>query len=71
MRVEALEVIKSRGYTLSEGDILTVPDEVGAHWCKHGWAKDTSGAVETGERRVINAKVDVSDIVTSQKASEA
>lgn len=71
MRVEALEVIKSQGYVLSEGDIITVPDEVGAHWCKHGWAKDTSGAVPTGERRVISAKVDVDDIVTSQNASEA
>lgn len=71
MKVEALEVIKSRGYILSEGDIITVPDDVGAHWCKHGWAKDTSGAVQTGERRVINAAVDVDNIVSTQNSSEA
>ena len=59
MRVEALESIKSDGYALAEGDILTVPDAVGAAWCGYGWARDTGGAVATGERRVLNAKLAV------------
>ena len=27
-----------------------VPDEVGAYFCKQGWAEDVSGSVETGVR---------------------
>jgi hypothetical protein len=50
MQIEALEAIKSGNYLLTEGDRITVPDEVGAHWCEMGWAKDTSGTVPTGER---------------------
>lgn len=57
MRIEALEDIKSRGYTLTAGDIVQVPDEAGAHWCARGWAKDTSGLTLTGERRAFNAKL--------------
>ena len=59
MRVEALESIKSDGYVLEAGDILSVPDAVGAAWCGYGWAKDNAGTVATGERRVLNAKLTV------------
>jgi hypothetical protein len=57
MKIEALEAIKSGDYILTAGDSITVPDEIGAHWCKHGWAKDVAGVFATGERRVINAVV--------------
>lgn len=57
MKIEALEDIKSGDYVLTAGDSLTVPDDIGAHWCKHGWAKDVAGTVATGERRVINTVV--------------
>ena len=70
MRVEAINGIKSDGYVLSAEDVVTVPDEIGAKWCKHGWARDTSGAVPTGERRVLNASLDVDNVVTVQGATE-
>jgi hypothetical protein len=52
MKIEALEDIRSGNYLLTAGDIITVPDEEGAHWCEMGWAKDTSGDVPTGERSI-------------------
>lgn len=54
MRVEVLEEkLRSDGFNLVKGDTVTVPDEVGTAWCGHGWARDTEGKVETGERVVI------------------
>jgi len=58
MRVEVTEArLRDAGYNLVEGDTLTVPDELGAAWCKRGWAKDTAGAVPTGQRVVRGAVV--------------
>jgi hypothetical protein len=56
MRVEITErKLKDCGYNLVDGDILTVPDEVGAAWCGHGWAKDVDGMMPTGQRIVHGA----------------
>lgn len=53
MQVEILEKrLSSDGFVGSEGDRLTVPDEVGANWCGHGWAKDMAGVVSTAERNI-------------------
>ena len=49
MRIEALEDIKSGGWILTAGDIVTLPDAEGTHFCAHGWARDVSGVVPTGE----------------------
>lgn len=58
MRIEVTEdFLKSDGYILVAGDIITVPDEVGAAWCALGWAKDTAGIVATGERVVLDASL--------------
>ena len=53
MKIEAIENFQSGDYRLTAGDVVTVPDEMGVRWCALGWAKDTSGAVPTGERRVL------------------
>lgn len=54
MRVEVTEArLRDGGYNLVEGDTVTVPDKIGRAWCAAGWAKDTEGEVETGERRVV------------------
>lgn len=37
-------------YRLAQGDVVTVPDYMGARWCMNGWAKDTAGIVATVER---------------------
>ncbi len=69
MKVEILEQrLSSDGFVGELGDRFTVPDEVGAAWCRHGWAKDLSGEVATGERKVINAKLDVDNISQSAKS---
>ena len=59
MRIEALENIRSEQFTLTEGDVVTVPNDVGAHWCAMGWAKDTSGTVSTGERSTAPREISV------------
>jgi hypothetical protein len=60
MRVEVTEKsLRSDGYVLVEGDTLTVPDAIGANWCRYGWAKDTAGQVETGPRVVLDARLTV------------
>lgn len=65
MRVEITEKRLStkdrstgRLYVQQEGDIITVPDEIGARWCSLGWAKDVDGKVPTGKRRVYRAEVE-------------
>ena len=60
MKIEALEAIRSGEYSLTAGDSITVPDEIGAHWCEMGWAKDTAGEVPTGERSVTPRIVSLS-----------
>ena len=62
IQIEALETIKTDGYVLNKGDRLTVPYEVGAKCCAHGWAKDTAGTVTTGERKVFKAVVQPANV---------
>jgi hypothetical protein len=69
MKIEALESIKSDGYVLDPEDVKTVPDDIGARWCAAGWARDTSGAVATGERTVLNAKLAVNNVSLSVKSN--
>lgn len=64
MKVEILEKRLSdqdpetgRLYVQEQGDVITVPDAIGAAWCGRGWAKDTDGKVATGERQVQGAQV--------------
>jgi len=50
MRIEALENFNVGDLRVTAGDIITVDDQVGQHACAHGWAKDASGEVPTGQR---------------------
>lgn len=51
MQVEITEkALKDAGHDLRKGDRITVDDDLGKYWCKHGWAKDTSGKVKSGPR---------------------
>lgn len=69
MKVEILENrLSSDGFVGELGDRFTVPDDVGAMWCAAGWAKDLSGQVTTGERVVINAALNVQNIVSAQSS---
>lgn len=45
MKIEAMETVKHHPHYLSEGDIVTVPDDVGQFMVNLGWCKN----VETGE----------------------
>lgn len=58
MRIEVLEDRLSdmdadtgRHYSLSKGDIVTVPDKYGARLCGFGWVKDVDGKVKSAERK--------------------
>jgi hypothetical protein len=71
MKIEVLEDrLSSDGYTLVQGDSLQVPDDVGAKWCSKGWAKDVAGVIETGERVVLNAKLNVTGSKVVVKSPE-
>lgn len=50
MKIELLEKVMHGRDTFEAGDIRTVPDALGTHFCAMGWAKDTDGQVETGKR---------------------
>lgn len=72
MKIEALEPIKSDGFVLDSGDIKQqVPDDIGARWCRAGWAKDLDGAIPTGERKVLKVDLDVQPSVLTTLAQVA
>ena len=75
IQVEVLEEsLKSKDretgerYNLSKGDVVTVSDALGQHWCAQGWAKDVAGKVKTGERRVIAATLNPDKAVHASKS---
>jgi hypothetical protein len=71
MKVEITETrLRDAGYNLVAGDALTVPDEVGTTWCRHGWAKDTDGAVPTGRRIVRGATIEPENVSATTDAKE-
>ena len=51
MKIEALTTFLHGADRYEPGDVRTVDDELGAYFCRAGWCKDQSGAVETGEQR--------------------
>ncbi len=63
MKIEALTQFKDEvdglPVTFELGDVCTVPDADGERFCAAGWAKDTSGAVATGEPTGGAAKLEV------------
>ena len=71
MKVEVLEVkLSSDGFVGEKGDMFTVPDDVGAAWCKNGWARDVSGTVETGERSTKPVTINPKKMIQKQNAQE-
>lgn len=71
MRVKVLEKsLKDGGYNLVEGDTITVPDELGATWCGHGWAEDVDGNVATGERIVQGATLKPNKVSHGSRATK-
>lgn len=50
-RLSDMDADTGQHYSLSKGDIVTVPDTYGARLCGFGWVKDTEGKVETAERK--------------------
>ena len=70
MKIEVLEDLKSDGYVMTAGDIVTVPDATGAFWCAAGWARDVAGEIPTGERKVLNAKLAIDSVKTIVKNAD-
>lgn len=71
MKVEVTEKkLSSDGFIASEGDRLTVPDEVGQSWCKNGWAKDLDGVCPTGERNINPVSINPKKIVSNPIAKQ-
>lgn len=70
MKIEALEPIKSHGRVQETGDIVTVPDDIGAAWCAAGWARDMDGVVSTGERITLDARLTAHSGVIGHVAEE-
>lgn len=71
MKIEALEDIKSHGYVITQGDVITVADDAGAAWCSYGWARDVAEQVLTGPRVVLNATMQVDSLGISHVGTEA
>lgn len=74
MKIEILEE-RLRGkdrvtgihHSVERGDRITVSDACGAAWCAHGWAKDLSGEVETGERTIHPKRVSPKKLTATTK----
>jgi hypothetical protein len=67
VRIEAQEIIKHHPHYLEAGDIVTVPDDVGAILVGNGWAKNVDTG-EIGDREggpvelvIDNSKIGVAD----------
>lgn len=58
MKIEAKHAIKHHPHYLSVGDIVTVPDDVGAMFVANGWAINS----ETGEDNEPNLTPTTLDI---------
>jgi hypothetical protein len=52
MNITAIGNVNSDGYIVSDGDIISIPDEIGKRWCSYGWAKDIDNNVMTEERNI-------------------
>ena len=67
MKVEILEVkLSSDGFSGEQGDRFTVPDVIGTSWVLAGWAKDLSGTIQTGERKVVGETVQPANVEIAQ-----
>lgn len=67
MKIEALETIKHHPFYLDEGDIKTVPDEVGDMLVGNGWARDVETG-DVGERSNNPVTLDVDSAVHKQSS---
>lgn len=56
-RLSAFDPETGKLYVQHEGDIVTVPDALGAQWCALGWARDVEHKVKTGPRRPLDVVV--------------
>ena len=50
-RLSDMDADTGQHYSLSKGDIVTVPDAYGARLCARGWVKDVDGKVKSEERK--------------------
>jgi len=71
MKIEILEKIKHERDVFEEGDIRTVTDELGAYFCKAGWAKDVDGKVPTSERDIHHVMLAPDNVVHKVIGGEA
>ncbi len=72
MQVEILEEkLSSDGFTGLKGDRLTVPDNIGAAWCGHGWVKDMSDKIPTGERNTNPVEINPKKLNHQSAVTEA
>jgi len=70
MKIEILEKVMHEREVFEEGDMRTVPDELGRYFCECGWAKDVDGGVETGKRDVNAVVLTPDSVAHATKASE-
>lgn len=50
-RLSDMNADTGQHYSLTKGDIVTVPDAYGARLCAFGWVKDVDGKVKSAERK--------------------
>lgn len=43
MKIVTRSKLKDSGYSLAEGEEITVPDDLGRLWCDAGWCEDVTG----------------------------
>jgi len=71
MKVEILKTAIHQGVRYEEGDIRTVDNALGEYFCRGGVAKDTSGAVPTGNPGPTDVVLFVNNTTHSSKVETA
>ena len=70
MKIEILEKIMHERDLFEQGDIRTVPDEIGEYFCSCGWAKDIDGSTPTGNRSTTEVRVVPGNVTHGHRAGE-
>ena len=69
MKVRLFERVSHDGQRFESDEIRVVPDDVGAYFCRLGWAEDAAGIVPTGERKAGAVRLTVESVAIEARGA--
>lgn len=58
-KIEIIQQIKHDGQVYHAGETRMVDDKLAGYFCGNGWAKDSSGAIATGDQELGEKTLDI------------